>query len=126
MRDGTWKMAAAVVGGVLFLAGCGSPSTTPATPHRQSLVAAGRTLYEANCQSCHGAQARGGIAVGAATSADIRWSTLKTSYTVPLLKRAILQGLDEHGRPLDPAMPRWKGHLTDRQVEEIIAYLKTL
>ncbi len=66
--------------------------------------------------------------IGAATSADLRQSALQPMYhnDVALLRRSILDGVDENGKPLDPAMPRWKGQLSDTQVDSIIAYLKTL
>lgn len=50
---------------------------------------------------CHGANLKGRLKIGSATSADIRWSTLTSGYTVASLQRAILHGLDEKGQPLD-------------------------
>jgi mono/diheme cytochrome c family protein len=113
----------------LLLAGCGGvPRQTPAQVPPNP-VTAGETLYKADCQSCHGGNAQGGIAVGSATSADIRWVTLSHQsppYTSALLRRAILQGLDQTGQPLDKAMPRWNGRLSADQVDQVIAYLKSL
>ena len=45
-------------------------------------------------------------------------------YTEALLKRAITQGLDSSGAPLDPAMPRWR--MGEQDLNDLIAYLKTL
>ncbi len=89
------------------------------------MAAAGAKLYKQHCQSCHGANLQGGLEVAGATSANIRWSELKKSYTATTLVRAIMQGKDETDSPLDAAMPRWHGTLTTGQVNEIIAYLKT-
>ena len=43
-----------------------------------------------------------------------------------MAKNAILDGKDEEGNDLDPAMPRWRDKTSDTQVNDIIAYLKTL
>jgi LPXTG-motif cell wall-anchored protein len=87
----------------------------------------GQALFQTNCASCHGANAEGGIKVGSVTAPDIRWSAIgpdfKDSATV---QRAILQGLDENGSALDPAMPRFQGKLTTSQADDIAAYLMTL
>lgn len=110
-------------------AGCGSPSPAPKavkqSTARPDVETAGKELFEADCAACHGTNLKGGLKIGSATSADIRWSTLKTAYTVPLLRRAILTGFDEKGQPLDSAMPRWQGKLSGKQVDQLIAYLKT-
>jgi len=88
----------------------------------------GKTLYQANCASCHGADAAGGIKVGSTTSPDIRWGAIGSTFNndPALVKRAILQGLDEEGKALDAAMPRFQGKLTDSQADDIVAYLQTL
>jgi len=118
------------------LAACGTPArqapgTVPLAPVPPGPGSAsnGESVYQADCMSCHGAGAKGGLPVGAVTSADIRWSTLSSMnppYTDDLLRRAILQGLDQTGKPLDGTMPRWQGRLTTSQVDDLIAYLHTL
>lgn len=89
----------------------------------------GQALFQANCVSCHGANAAGGIKVGSATAPDIRWSAIGSTFKDPaLVQRAILKGLDESGQPLDPAMPRFgdTNKLTTSQADDIVAYLQTL
>ncbi len=114
----------------LVWAGLGAmPASTKAAGAAKTTAAgAGKQLFQANCSSCHGANGVGGIKVGDATSADLRQSKLEPAYrkNVKLLQRAILDGKDEDGGSLNQAMPRWKGKLTTRQVDNIIAYLKTL
>jgi mono/diheme cytochrome c family protein len=111
-----------------------APATTPAattaatpagTPEAET---AGLELYEVNCAACHGPDGAGGLKIGSATSADIRSGRLATAYKNDdtLISRAILNGQDEQGKDLDPAMPRFQGKLTAPQVSQIIAYLKTL
>ena len=122
---------------LLALGGCGRPRQAPngvqfppGRPHGTSVNGpAGMSIYEADCASCHGAGGKGGIAVGDAVSADIRWSTLSKlnpPYTDVLLRRAILDGIDQTGKPLNANMPRWRGRLSAGQVSEVIAYLHTL
>jgi hypothetical protein len=40
------------------------------------------------------------------------------------IARAIREGIEPDGEPLDPVMPRWD--MTDREMSELIDYLKTL
>ena len=44
-------------------------------------------------------------------------------YTDALIQRAVTQGIDADGKPLEWPMPRWQ--LTDRQFGDLLAYLKT-
>ena len=65
---------------------------------------------------------------------DIRYESLVSEdqeeeeehppYTEETIKRAILDGIDPAGEPLDLTMPRWK--MTDKDVDDVVEYLKTL
>jgi mono/diheme cytochrome c family protein len=91
------------------------------------------------CVTCHGVTGRGGVPVmmGTAIPEDIRYEALTKgeheegkakldhpAYTDALIKRAITQGLDPAGKPLDWTMPRWQ--MADQDLNDVIAYLKTL
>lgn len=91
------------------------------------------------CVACHGLTGRGGVPVmmGAAVPEDIRYEALTKGepgagkaetehppYTDALIKRAVTQGLDPAGKPLDWTMPRWQ--MSDQDLNDVIAYLKTL
>jgi cytochrome c oxidase subunit 2 len=94
------------------------------------------------CASCHGADGRGGphlMHMSAMDATDIRWSTLTEAehgdpsqeggmehppYDETAFKRAVTQGLDPGGKPLDASMPRWR--MSDRDLDDLISYLKTL
>jgi mono/diheme cytochrome c family protein len=90
----------------------------------------------AACAACHGIQGRGGVPVmmGTAIPADIRYEALikgeyehgkkETPYTDALIKRAVTEGLDPDGKPLDWTMPRWQMRETD--LGDVLAYLNTL
>lgn len=92
------------------------------------------------CVACHGVDGRGGrpVMMGGKTPSDIRYDRLTEGaheghgpaeaehppYTDALIERAITEGVDPAGRPLDRTMPRWR--LSDGDVEDLLAYLRTL
>jgi mono/diheme cytochrome c family protein len=125
----------AIVGGILgVLVAMGLMTATfaagPPAPQAAdtSDAAAGQQLYTQYCGACHGPDAKGGVKLGDATSADLRWQALGPTYhnDPALVQRAILQGQDQDGQALDDVMPRWQGKLTATQVQDIVAYLQTL
>jgi len=63
---------------------------------------------------------------GAAVKApDVTYGALvKSGFTDATIRRAMLSGLDESGKPLDAAMPRWQMLPVD--LGATIAYLKEL
>lgn len=86
------------------------------------------------CIHCHGQAARGKTDGGITTS-DIRWDTLAKPYELALAggrRRgpydatrffdAITKGMDSSGRPLDPAMPRYRLSMTE--ASDLMAYLQ--
>ncbi len=91
------------------------------------------------CVACHGPEGKGGYLIWPSlkTAPDIRYDSLvkeehvhsgKTDthprYTDELIKRALTEGIDAAGKPLDPGMPRWK--LSDRDFVDLLTYLKQL
>jgi mono/diheme cytochrome c family protein len=92
------------------------------------------------CVACHGVSGRGGVPVmmGTAIPEDIRYSTLTKNeepekgkegiehppYTDALINRAITQGLDSAGKPLDWTMPRWQ--MSDDDFSDLLVYLKIM
>ena len=91
------------------------------------------------CVACHGHHGRGGVPVmmGTAIPEDIRYSVLTGKehepgeaemdhppYTDTLIKRAITQGVDPAGKPLDWTMPRWQMGAAD--LNDVLTFLKTL
>jgi cytochrome c oxidase subunit 2 len=84
-------------------------------------------MHGGGCVSCHGIKGRGGMPVmmGAAIPADITYQALmEDHYTDALIKRAIAQGIDEEGKPLDWTMPRW--YMPEADLNALIEYLKSL
>jgi mono/diheme cytochrome c family protein len=86
------------------------------------------SIHGGGCVICHGIKGRGGVpvAMGTAIPADITYRklTVEDHYTDVLIKRAITQGLDEEGKPLNWTMPRW--HMSETDLNAVIDYLKTL
>lgn len=115
----------ALVGTLSVMAACSNSKTASSN---SEMVAAGKQLYETDCASCHGIDGAGGMKIGDATAADIRFNALDDMYNGDwsLAKDAILNGKDEEGEDLDDEMPLWKGKLSNTEVDDIIAYMKTL
>jgi cytochrome c oxidase subunit 2 len=96
-------------------------------------------MHGGGCISCHGVHGRGGVPVMMETAipTDIRYKALtgrekhvhegkeeEYHYTDELIRRAITQGLEPDGEPLDWTMPRWQ--MTEGDLIAIIEYLKIL
>ncbi|WP_206615522.1 c-type cytochrome [Solirhodobacter olei] len=94
-------------------------------------AATGKRLFLAHCAVCHKRDASGGVSLGDTKSADLQSPGLENQYhhDDKLMERAIMDGIDEEGGPLDTIMPRWgkvANKLSLAQVDDIIAYLKTV
>nr|WP_294863339.1 cytochrome c [uncultured Pseudogulbenkiania sp.] len=87
----------------------------------------GKALYQDNCGSCHGAKGQG--ANGPRLVGDA------SQWTARLFERAVLSGIDDHGRPLKAAMPHWQNASlksdhgvapTQAEIKAIQHYLKQI
>jgi len=81
------------------------------------------------CGSCHAANGRGGtirMMTGTEIKApDVTYAALiKDGFTDATIGKAITEGLDESGKPLKDAMPRWQ--MSSADLDATIAYLKVL
>ncbi len=79
------------------------------------------------CANCHGINGKGGFLFpdNKTASADIRWEALsKAGFDEAKVKKAVTEGLDEKEEKLSVWMPRWD--ITDKDLDELIIYLKTL
>jgi ABC-type branched-subunit amino acid transport system substrate-binding protein len=123
----------AVAGKAIFVRGTGASGAIKAA------IGAGSVVVPATgavCASCHGRDGSGRPEGGIAPP-DIRWPKLdaaadrpgpgggaRRAYDPPAIIRAVTQGVDVEGRPLDPVMPRYRLSLDD--AADLVAYLKTL
>ncbi len=96
-------------------------------------------MHGGSCASCHGTDGKGGppIMMSDVEAPDITYDALTEReheeegeeeehppFTDRTIKRAITEGVDPAGRPLDLVMPRWE--MTDEDLDELIDFLKTL
>lgn len=85
-------------------------------------AAAGKLLYERHCAGCHGAGGKGNQPVGKALippAADL------TSVKSQRKLDAVLSNMIQHGKP-GTEMAAWKGRLADREINDVVAYIRTL
>ena len=76
------------------------------------------------CSMCHGTDGHGSQMMGHNIPCNTFECLSADGYTEDLIKRAIIQGIAEDGRQLDPMMPRWQ--MSDSDLNDLINYLKTL
>lgn len=75
----------------------------------------GREVFSANCAMCHGSDASGMMGM----HPSLRGA-------VDRLTREGVEVTIRNGRGTRPPMPAFAGRLTDREIEQVIAYLDTL
>ncbi len=109
---------------------------TGSDPNGQPIGYSGGMMMSASCASCHGANGRG-LRTPMFVSPNITYRNLTDpagmvepdggrgmKYADDFIRRAVTQGLDAEGKPLDAFMPHWQ--LTDGEWNDLLAYLKTL
>ena len=94
------------------------------------------SMHGGGCASCHGPDGRGGapVMMGTEIPPDIRYHHLVEEeheageahppYTDETIKRAITEGVEPDGEPMDVAMPRWQ--MSKRDLDDLLEFLKTL
>ncbi|WP_431855013.1 c-type cytochrome [Azospirillum sp.] len=97
------KLSVALAAAVLFAL----PSVASANP------AAGKAVYAANCEACHGPD---GTAVLPGAPNFSKGERLEKADKV--LATTVQNGLN--------AMPAWKGMLNDQEIANALAYIRTL
>lgn len=102
---------AQIVDIVNFLRAKGPRYTPPPGAQGAGDEKRGATLFEKNCQSCHGTTTARGNAL------TLFNAELLTAASTPFLRYAI-----KHGRPPTP-MPAFEGKLTDQEIDDVVAYL---
>ena len=94
-------------------------------PASRDVIAAGETLYQANCAACHGSNGAGNGPAAAGMSpppANLRWTVQRPIASDGYLMWAISDG----GAQLGTGMPAFAGTLSDKDRWRIIRYLRTL
>lgn len=127
MKPSGYKIIMIVILSALLVTACSAGASSPAaTPTSTGDTVAGKTKYEGTCVACHGQDATGVTGLGK----DLTTSEfLKDQSDAELVSFLLL------GRPAsDPAnttnvdMPPKGGNpaLTDQDLQNIVAYLRTL
>ena len=122
---GTVALGRASSGGTTTVTVAG-PATAPATtttttalPKDPRVVAGAYTFTQFACAQCHGMQGRGGV------SPDVPALTnIGAALTVAHLKDIIDHGLGVRANPKKPFMPVWGEVISNRQVADLVAYIK--
>jgi mono/diheme cytochrome c family protein len=128
MGGGSSPSAYSSAGERIFLSGVGSdgqniPRTAPRVSQGSLMMGGG------GCGSCHGADGRGGT-IRMMTGTDIEApditfdALIAEGFSEATIRTGIRDGLDERGKPLNEAMPRWQ--MSDADLAATIAYLKEL
>lgn len=118
-------VVAGLVGGAIAWRGvAAAPAPAPSAADRA--VAAGRALYATHCAVCHGASGAGDgpSAAAFATKPSNLASPLVAGMPDEYLRNVIVNGGPAEG--LAPGMPPFRGHLSDAQVGDVIAFIRTL
>lgn len=132
-----WKIFATLIMG-LGLAGCdGTPSVgagngRDAVVERESdpaQVARGKAVYAQYCIECHGADGKGQAGDWRVRDADGHFPPppLDDSAHAWHHPTAVLLEVIREGSPQgEGKMPAWKGRLTEQQMQDVVAYIKSL
>lgn len=100
-----------------------TPDADRANPVARTVdsIAAGATLYQANCSACHGADARGGGPLSATTS--IRPPSLVSGHLLGHSEGDVFYWIS-NGLP--GGMPAWASQLSETDRSNLVNYLLSL
>ncbi len=93
----------------------------------QNDASAGKELFKANCAPCHGESGKGdgpGGQVLPVKPANLGERITTGGYSDQYLFDVIAKGGASMGK--SNFMPAWSGSLTDKQIRDIVAFLRTL
>jgi cytochrome c len=92
-------------------------------------AAAGAKIFAARCARCHGKDAKGNgpdLAKLHPTSSPVDWtrSVVMKQWSDKEIVDIITKGGKAVGS--SPVMPRWGGTLSDAQIQDLLAFIRTL
>lgn len=90
-------------------------------------AAKGKVVYDQYCAACHGTSGKGDGPAAAALNPKPRDHT-DAKYMATLKDQDIVKVMKEGGAAVgkSPLMPPWGGHLTDQQIQDLVAYIRSL
>jgi DMSO reductase family type II enzyme heme b subunit len=121
-----WVLIAVAVASLLLLR---STTVTAVGSPAQADAAAGKAIYEARCEGCHGADGKGdGPGASAMVPRPRDFTTgafkVRTTESGEAPSDADLVKVIADGMP-GTTMPAWRGILSDKQLQDVAAYIKT-
>ena len=87
-------------------------------PHTPEVTAAGKAIFERNCQMCHGTEGRGDGAAAPALATKPANLRLLNDRPEGLIAMRIIGG--------GSVMPAWKNILTEEEIWQRSRYIKTI
>ena len=107
------------------------PGATPVpTPVGQGDAVAGAALYQSyGCVNCHGPNALGGVPNPASpdkTIPPLSGAAFRSEFNTDAKIAAVIKSGSVLGKAPIASMPHWGGILSDAQIAQLIAYIKTL
>jgi mono/diheme cytochrome c family protein len=97
----------------------GTGTTSVSGPVDPKVAAGAHDFVQFACAQCHGMNGRGGV------SPDVpALTTAGKALTVDQLTHIINHGLGESANPTKPYMPVWGAVISERQVSELVAYIR--
>ena len=124
-----------VFAALTILAGGGliafSQKANPVSYDDPQMIARGRELFNANCSTCHRAQAEGenpaGVFYGKKPDGSYWVPALNgTAHTWHHSPDGLFQQIKRGSSQLGSPMRGWKGRLSDREIHAVIAYFQSL
>ena len=94
-----------------------SMTATP-LPNTPEVTAAGKAIFERNCQMCHGVEGRGDGAAAPALATKPANLRLLNNKPEGLIAMRIIGG--------GSVMPAWKNILTEEEIWQLSRYIKTI
>ncbi len=102
---------------VLLVLGVVVSMSLPAVAQAKGATGAGQEVYNGKCKMCHGADGKGDTPMGK----NMKLKDLSSS-DVQGMHDSELKSLIENGKG---KMPAYKGKLTDKQIDDVIVYLRS-
>lgn len=144
MKKIGWLLCTALLTSAFVLSACGSGSSTntqtegtlvPTPPPQyagktnpmakdQAAVDAGKQIFETNCTSCHGTDAKGdGPAAASLNPKPADLADLQSNFSDAYIFWRISEGGSVP--PFNSQMPTWKSTLSEDQIWQVVTYLRT-
>jgi mono/diheme cytochrome c family protein len=144
MKKYGWPLFTALLLSVFTLSACASGSSATAQPQEtpvltppaqyagktnpmandQAAADAGKQIFDTNCSSCHGADAKGdGPAAVSLNPSPADLADLQSNFSDAYIFWRISEGGSLP--PFNSQMPTWKSTLSEDQIWQVVTYLRT-